>query len=229
MLCGSSITDWLMVIITAFYAIFTICIFIANNQSVKAIREQIKESENEHKENLRVSVMPQLQYSVEKVANRKMDESNCDILGVLNITNIGIKQAVYLQVFTSAMIEGEGRRYIKYNQIHVAEKKELSILIYDFLEFPEQELDILILYSDLLYNHYAQCIKIGFESEYNKFSEDKTKIVTNILEKRDFWMFIDTVYAPEQIMEFPQTKDALKNLVHETKKNVLYSLFDKKQ
>ena len=48
----------LMVVITFVYVIATICIFVANNKSVKATREQLKESKRQFSESQRLSVLP---------------------------------------------------------------------------------------------------------------------------------------------------------------------------
>ena len=48
----------LMVIITFIYVIATVFIFIANNKSAKATREQLEESKRQFKESQRLSVLP---------------------------------------------------------------------------------------------------------------------------------------------------------------------------
>ena len=58
------ITDWLMVGITAVYVIATICIWIANNRTARASREQLKESKRQFEENRRLDVMPYLQFEI---------------------------------------------------------------------------------------------------------------------------------------------------------------------
>ncbi len=56
-----TITDWLMVIITAIYVIATIAICWANIKSAKATREQVAESKRQYEETRRLEIMPCLQ------------------------------------------------------------------------------------------------------------------------------------------------------------------------
>lgn len=56
----------LMVIITFIYVIATVFIFIANNKSAKATREQLEESKRQFSETQRLSVLPCLSVSIGK-------------------------------------------------------------------------------------------------------------------------------------------------------------------
>ena len=55
-----TITDWLMLGITAIYVIATIFICFANIRSAKASQEQLSEMKHEYKENQRIGLMPYL-------------------------------------------------------------------------------------------------------------------------------------------------------------------------
>ncbi len=56
-----SVTDWLMVAITAIYVIATILIYRSNNKAVQTAQEQIEESKRQFAETQRLQVMPYLQ------------------------------------------------------------------------------------------------------------------------------------------------------------------------
>lgn len=59
-----SITDWLMVGITFIYVIATIAIWMANNKSAEATREQLNESKRQFEESKRLETMPFLQLEI---------------------------------------------------------------------------------------------------------------------------------------------------------------------
>ncbi|MBO4914179.1 MAG: hypothetical protein J5449_03150 [Oscillospiraceae bacterium] len=61
-----TITDWLMVGITAVYVVATIMICWANINSAKATREQIAESKKQFEETKRISVLPELWIEAEQ-------------------------------------------------------------------------------------------------------------------------------------------------------------------
>lgn len=222
---SSSITEWLMVFITLGYTIFTVLIFISNQKSVQEMRAQIQESEREHKETLRTSVLPILQYVAIMHPKQELDYDNCNILGKLEISNTGQQNAIYVQLFTSSMLEGNGHWYIKYNQIEAGQTIEYVITEIDFKEFPSEDLEFVVLYSDIMNNHYAQCILIGFTG--NDYYDDEDNVVTSFLESRDFWIRVDKVYAPKLIKQIPQKRDELLSLVSTLKEDVLYNRFQK--
>ena len=71
---GPSITDWIMVGITAIYVVATIAIFRANKKSARAAekqieqaKEQIEESERQFLESQRLSCMPFLQLEYDEI------------------------------------------------------------------------------------------------------------------------------------------------------------------
>ncbi len=57
-----TITDWLMVAITAVYVVATIFICRANIKSAEATREQVAESKRQYEETQRLQMMPYLQF-----------------------------------------------------------------------------------------------------------------------------------------------------------------------
>ena len=58
----SSITDWLMVVITFAYVVATVCIMLANSKSAKATRDQVDEMRRQFDEMNRPSVSVELVY-----------------------------------------------------------------------------------------------------------------------------------------------------------------------
>ena len=66
-----SVTDWIMVGITAVYVIATIFISVANIRSAKATREQLAESKRQYDDKRSLEVMPYIQ--VESIDERLFD------------------------------------------------------------------------------------------------------------------------------------------------------------
>ena len=61
-----TITDWLMVVITAIYVVATIYISRANIKSADATREQLVESKRQYEDKKRLEIMPYLQFEQTK-------------------------------------------------------------------------------------------------------------------------------------------------------------------
>lgn len=59
-----SITDWLMVVITAVYVIATIFISYSNKKSADVTREQLFESRRQYEDKKRLEIMPYIQFEV---------------------------------------------------------------------------------------------------------------------------------------------------------------------
>ena len=57
-----TITDWLMVGITAVYVVATIIISCANIKSANATREQLTESKRQYEDKKRLEIMPYIQF-----------------------------------------------------------------------------------------------------------------------------------------------------------------------
>jgi len=68
-----TITDWLMVIITAIYVIATIAICWANIKSAKATREQVAESKRQFEETRRLDTMPY--FTFEHIKDETLDSN----------------------------------------------------------------------------------------------------------------------------------------------------------
>lgn len=189
------------------------------------LSDQIEESKKEHDENLRVSVIPQLQYRLDKVTERKLTDENTDILGFLRITNSGIQNALYLDLYSTSMCEGLGRWHIRFNKIEPDIEIMHTIISADFIDFPSRDLDYIIFYSDILNNHYAQCISIVLE--YDHCDDELDQLMGKILIGRDFWIYIDKIYAPQYIEGVPTTRDDIKEALSVLKQNLVYCRFDK--
>lgn len=61
-----TITDWLMVVITAIYVVATIYISRANIKSADATREQLVESKRQYEDKKRLEIMPYIQFEQTK-------------------------------------------------------------------------------------------------------------------------------------------------------------------
>ena len=100
-----TVTDWLMVIITAIYVAATIGILLANYKSVKVSQKQIKTGHDQHQETIRLSYMPFLQLwdsngenpmSVTNLQACKANTADDSIKYVAKLKNIGNGTAVNL-------------------------------------------------------------------------------------------------------------------------------------
>lgn len=99
-----TITDWLMVVITAIYVIATIAICLANTKSAKATREQVAEAKRQFDENNRAFVS--VSFEIIKTG-----------LAVLHIHNFGRRVATNVKVdvskdFLSNMADENDRKHV---------------------------------------------------------------------------------------------------------------------
>lgn len=190
-----SITDWMMVGITAIYVVATAFICWANIKSANAAKEQVALSKIQFEETRRVELMPLLQISV--LRNRPVMEvpdislllSNddwCETCFVtdleLYIENIGLGTAKDIH-YTWKNLSGINQRYDfpigalcpqSTCQCYIdicASKNLLS-------KTPDVYAEIVISYSDLLNNLYTQKITLNFsfDIQSDEFNLKSSKV-----------------------------------------------------
>ena len=92
-----TITDWLMVGITAVYVVATIFISCANIKSANATRDQLTESKRQYEDKKRLEIMPYIQFEQTKDnANHELnlvldsgDELTGEYILLVRMKNIG--------------------------------------------------------------------------------------------------------------------------------------------
>ena len=74
-----TVTDWLMVVITAIYVVATIAIWFANKKSARMTEKQLKESRAQFEESKRLETMPFLQLEIPIENNPPLFEIELDL------------------------------------------------------------------------------------------------------------------------------------------------------
>ena len=163
------ITDWLMVGITVVYVIATICIWVANNRTARASREQLEESKRQFNENRRLDVMPYLQfdsshdphgdYELELTLNEAAEESHCYMM--LRVKNIGRGTAINIHyVWTN--FEGQYNRTFPVSALQSGDYILIKTAFsYGIKEFEQQSVFFDMKYKDLLEHEYTQRIEFS--------------------------------------------------------------------
>lgn len=179
----STITDWLMLVLTGVYVIATIVICNANLKSAKATRDQLSEMRHEHEENLRLSVMPYFEVNFKKfnpeihespamfysfTQHREEQDDEIVLPTNLNIKNIGMNLAGSIVVgveygdfrvrggIINLTIHPGKESHLKFfNYVHLS---EVDHDIFD----PEKEAKLVLEFNDILGNHYSQAVQVWF-------------------------------------------------------------------
>lgn len=172
-----SITDWLMVGITAIYVVATIYISRANIKSAEATREQLIESKRQYEDKKRLELMP---YFEVRICDNITDFQDCIHLALssqnaenstvidrrISIKNIGLGPAKDVS-YMWRNLDGEySRNDLGFTAILPGETKDIYI---DFLaehkdDFSEYTapVSIVFTYCDLLENKYHLSIDLVF-------------------------------------------------------------------
>ena len=166
-----SVTDWLMVGITAVYVIATIFICIANLRSAKATRDQVDESKRQFEETQRLQVIPYLQLSFTdsddsdavpcaylKMYNDKDDFTTTQALFTLK--NIGLGIAHHTKVTVSSRYnKDDGYPAFDIVMPPNCEKStyvQFNVTKYEGTLGRKEDIFIHIHYDDILGNTYKQ-------------------------------------------------------------------------
>lgn len=180
-----TITDWIMVCITAVYVIATILICLANMRSAKATRDQLAESKRQFEETKRLHAMPYLQVNVNpgKLTNNGNPQvpytifvitdhtlTNC-VSGVYRITlkNVGLGMLHHTQISW----DSESRNNDKYPERDIVIPPQVEWKVTGLFTGKKAEYDdsmtravsaaqLIVKYDDLLGNSYYQIVKFTF-------------------------------------------------------------------
>lgn len=166
-----SVTDWIMVGITAVYVIATIFISVANIRSAKATREQLAESKRQYDDKRSLEVMPYIQ--VESIDERLFDYrlsldlekgalffTEC-IVGI-SIKNVGLgaAKAITFTYFCNKCLQVNDNVPFLFQALIPGENKTVKLT---FRCPPDRTKDmttkLVLHYSDLLENKYDQSIE----------------------------------------------------------------------
>lgn len=182
-----TITDWLMVGITAVYVVATIFISCANIKSANATRDQLTESKRQYEDKKRLEIMP---YFEVRICGNITDFHECIHLALssqnaengtvidqrISIKNIGLGPAKDIR-YTWNNLDGEyDRNDLEFIAILPGENKDVNIDFYaehkdDFSEYVAP-VSIILTYCDLLENKYHLSIDFVFTIS----TEDNVKL-----------------------------------------------------
>ena len=182
-----TITDWLMVGITAVYVVATIFILYANIKSANATRDQLTESKRQYEDKKRLEIMP---YFEVRICGNITDFHECIHLALssqnaengtvidqrISIKNIGLGPAKDIR-YTWNNLDGEyDQNDLEFTAILPGENKDVNIDFYaehkdDFSEYVAP-VSIILTYCDLLENKYHLSIDFVFTIS----TEDNVKL-----------------------------------------------------
>ncbi len=191
-----TITDWLMVGITAIYVIATIAICWANIRSAKATREQVAESKRQFEETRRLEIMPYLQFEsgigltdyTLKLELMSGDSDGGSYSEKILVKNIGRGTA---RDITGVWNCFNGSRIINNLPFKAIQSGEKQLLVIDFV-LPKDEPDVSnasieLKFRDLLNIAYTQTIQFEFKCYLGKltlknYSITAPELIKNIQE-----------------------------------------------
>lgn len=182
-----TVTDWLMVMITFVYVVATIMISKANIESAKATREQLEQSKKQFVENQRLQVMPSLQIEIkdgisETGVKEQLNfslffgdalEHCCSSCFSLSFENAGLgtaKNIAYEWHFTGGEVVTD---HFPVSVLYQQDSVEYLIFVGTTEEYAatgsENEVQLVIVYKDLLDNDYRQSIHLHFEITEDRY------------------------------------------------------------
>lgn len=176
----STITDWLMVVITLIYVLATIAICVANFKSANASRDQTLESKRQFAESKRLEQIPYLQAEFRRwplpeernnyIPDLHLTISHCDYdksvssgTGLL-LRNIGLGMAHNLSCeWRSDTIKTQHR--LPFNLLRCENEQTISIVFTGERCVPtaSAKATLSLLFDDLLGNHYRQDLIISMD------------------------------------------------------------------
>ena len=175
-----TITDWIMVGITAVYVAATIIISLANMKSAKATREQLTESKRQYDDKKRLEVMPYIQ--VENNGGSLSDYrlsldlkqgplffTKC-VLGIsMKNVGFGAAKAITYSYYSDNCSRNIENGPFVFQALIPGENKTVTL---DFRCPPDHSEDmtvkIVLHYSDLLENKYDQTIEFILPKDKNR-------------------------------------------------------------
>ena len=169
-----TVTDWLMVMITFVYVVATIMISKANIESAKATREQLEQSKKqfvEIKDGIsETGVKEQLNFSL---FFGDALEHCCSSCFSLSFENAGLgtaKNIAYEWHFTGGEVVTD---HFPVSVLYQQDSVEYLIFVGTTEEYAatgsENEVQLVIVYKDLLDNDYRQSIHLHFEITEDRY------------------------------------------------------------
>ncbi len=170
-----TITDWIMVGITAVYVIATILISAANIKAANATREQVAESKRQYEDKKRLEIMPYIQF--EKVAGAGLADPQLGLIlnsgGVLskelpivirmkNIGNGAAKNISYVYEWNNHA-QRYDRGAFPIQALSSGESEGLRVEFHYTQAVDDQSATFILRYQDLLDNNYSQQLDFCFK------------------------------------------------------------------
>ena len=168
-----TITDWLMVGITAVYVVATIFISCANIKSANATRDQLTESKRQYEDKKRLEIMPYIQFEQTKDnANHELNlvlDSGDKLIGeyilLVRMKNIGngtAKDIAYTYQWNNGANTYD-RGAFPVQALSSGESQTIKVCFaHTVEERAEQSACFVLRYRDLLENAYTQKLNLRF-------------------------------------------------------------------
>ena len=168
-----TITDWLMVGITAVYVVATIIISCANIKSANATRDQLTESKRQYEDKKRLEIMPYIQFEQTKDnANHELnlvldsgDELTGEYILLVRMKNIGngtAKDIAYTYQWNNGA-NTHDRGAFPVQALSSGENQTIKVVFSHTVEKrAERSACFVLRYRDLLENAYTQKLILRF-------------------------------------------------------------------
>ena len=168
-----TITDWLMVGITAVYVVATIFISCANIKSANATRDQLTESKRQYEDKKRLEIMPYIQFEQTKDnANHELnlvldsgDKLTGEYILLVRMKNIGngtAKDIVYTYQWNNGA-NTHDRGAFPVQALSSGESQTIKVVFFHTVEKrAERSACFVLRYRDLLENAYTQKLNLRF-------------------------------------------------------------------
>ena len=168
-----TITDWLMVGITAVYVVATIIISWANIKSANATRDQLTESKRQYEDKKRLEIMPYIQFEQTKDnANHELNlvlDSGDELTGkyilLVRMKNIGngtAKDIAYTYQWNNGA-NTHDRGAFPVQALSSSENQTIKVVFSHTVEKrAERSACFVLRYRDLLENAYTQKLNLRF-------------------------------------------------------------------
>lgn len=183
----SSLSDWIMVIITGIYMIATIAIFVANLITANSSKRQLKESQEQFEESSRLACIPYLQVETAR-------SETADFILVLPPSIDGDRETARLPIESPKIIiknVGSGSATNMYYGFSHDDSKEetgtfpINAIMkgdqYSFLCVIPKEISkatLKLFYTDFIGNEYNQRINLEFtNNDLSLCDNDKPRLV----------------------------------------------------
>ncbi len=172
-----SVTDWIMVGITAVYVVATILISSANIESAKATREQLAESRRQYEDKKRLEIKPYIQFEKtggtspnDQKLRLSLNSGNSKssvfpiVLRMKNIGNGAAKDIAYVYEWDNHAQKYD-RGAFPIQALSSGESGTIRIEFYYSPSTDDQSAAFILRYRDLLDNEYSQQLSINFKGK----------------------------------------------------------------